>query len=419
MKKRVLVFPCGSEIGLEVYRAVKYCKDFVLIGGNSVDDHGRFVYENYIDNIPFVDDELFIEKVNKIVEDYKVDLIVPAHDSVVLKLAQNFNKINATVITSSQLACEICRSKKKTYDFFKNILPIPKIYSFDEVNKNDFPLFLKPDVGQGAKGTKKVNNIEELKSNYKDDHLILEFLPGDEYTIDCFTNYKGELIYCSGRERVRISNGISVNCKEIVDDEFLQLAQKINETLEMNGAWFFQLKRRENGELVLMEIATRIAGTMEFQRGYGVNLALLSLYNSLLIDVSIIKNDYQIEFDRALAGSFKLNIDYDTVYIDFDDTIILNQKVNTSAISYLYKCLNENKKIILLTRHKKDILESITRYKIGDIFDEIINIEKNQTKSMYIKQKKSIFIDDSFRERKDVHENCKIPVFDTDMLDFL
>lgn len=419
MKKRVLVFPCGSEIGLEVYRAVKYCKDFILIGGNSVDDHGRFVYENYIDNIPFVDDELFIEKVNKIVENYKIDLIVPAHDSVVLKLAQNFNKINATVVTSSQLACEICRSKKKTYDFFKNILPIPKIYSFDEVNKNDFPLFLKPDVGQGAKGTKKVNNIEELKSNYRDDHLILEFLPGDEYTIDCFTNYKGELIYCSGRERVRISNGISVNCKEIVDDEFLQLAQKINETLEMNGAWFFQLKRRKNGELVLMEIATRIAGTMEFQRGYGVNLALLSLYNSLLIDVSIIKNDYQIEFDRALAGAFKLNIDYDTVYIDFDDTIILNQKVNTSAISYLYKCLNENKKIILLTRHKKDILESITRYRIGDIFDEIINIEENQTKSMYIKQKKSIFIDDSFRERKDVHENCKIPVFDTDMLDFL
>lgn len=419
MKKRVLVFPCGSEIGLEVYRAVKYCKDFILVGGNSVDDHGRFVYENYIDDIPFVDDELFIEKVNKIVEDYKIDLIVPTHDSVVLKLAQNFNKINATVVTSSQLACEICRSKKKTYDFFKSILPIPKIYNFDEVNKNDFPLFLKPDVGQGAKGTKKVNNIEELKSNYRDDHLILEFLPGDEYTIDCFTNYKGELIYCSGRERVRISNGISVNCKEIVDDKFLQLAQKINEALEMNGAWFFQLKRRENGELVLMEIATRIAGTMEFQRGYGVNLVLLSLYNSLLIDVSIIKNDYQIEFDRALAGAFKLNIDYDTVYIDFDDTIILNQKVNTSAISYLYKCLNGNKKIILLTRHKKDILESITRYKIGDIFDEIINIEENQTKSMYIKQKKSIFIDDSFRERKDVHENCKIPVFDTDMLDFL
>lgn len=51
----------------------------------------------------------------------------------------------------------------------------------------------------------------------------------------------------------------------------------------------FQLKRRENGQLVLMEIATRVAGTMEYQRSFGVNLPLLSLYNALGIPVSIIK----------------------------------------------------------------------------------------------------------------------------------
>ena len=31
--KNVLVFPCGSEIGLEINNALKYCKDFVLFGG--------------------------------------------------------------------------------------------------------------------------------------------------------------------------------------------------------------------------------------------------------------------------------------------------------------------------------------------------------------------------------------------------
>ena len=377
------------------------------------------MYENYIDDIPFVDDVNFIQKINDIIEKYDIDLIVPAHDSVVLKLSQNFDKINAIVVTSSAFACDICRSKKKTYELFKNILPIPKIYEFDKVSEKDFPLFLKPDVGQGAKGTKKVNNIDELKSNYTSDHLILEYLPGEEYTIDCFTNYKGELIYCSGRERARILNGISVNCKEVFDDDFLILAKKINQKLEMNGAWFFQLKRRKNGELVLMEIATRIAGTMEFQRGYGVNLALLSLYNALLMDVSIIKNNYQIEFDRALASSFKLDIDYDTVYIDFDDTIIINGGVNTSAISFLYRCLNRNKRIVLLTRHKEDILNSLNYYKIGNIFDEVINVEVDNAKSLYVDNKKAIFIDDSFRERKDVHEKCDIPVFDVDMLDFL
>lgn len=418
MKKNVLVFPCGSEIGLEVYRAVEHCKDFNLIGGNSVEDHGRFVYKNYIEDIPFVDDKDFIDKINKIIEEYNIDLIIPAHDSVVLKLAQNFDKINAIVVTSSEFACEICRSKKKTYDLFKDILPIPAIYKLNEVEEKDFPLFLKPDVGQGAKGTKKVNNLNELQNNYQTDHLILEYLPGDEYTIDCFTNYKGELMYCSGRIRSRISNGISVNCKEVKDECFIELANKINNKLKMNGAWFFQLKRRKNGELVLMEIATRIAGTMEFQRGYGVNLALMSLYNALLIDISILKNNYKLEFDRALAGAFKIDIDYDTVYIDFDDTIILDKKVNINAIAFLYKCLNQNKKIILLTRHRQNILETLEEYKIGNIFDDIINVGEKD-KSYYIKEEKAIFIDDSFRERKDVYEKRQIPVFDIDMLNFL
>ena len=48
--KNVLVFPCGSEIGLEIHNALKYSKDFNLFGGSSVDDHGKYVYKNYIPN---------------------------------------------------------------------------------------------------------------------------------------------------------------------------------------------------------------------------------------------------------------------------------------------------------------------------------------------------------------------------------
>lgn len=421
MKKyNVLVFPCGSEIGLEVFRAINKNKDFNLFGGSSIDDHGRFVYENYIDNIPFVDDENFINKINQIITKYNIDLIIPAHDSVVLKLSENSDKIDATVVTSSKLACDICRSKKKTYDLFKNLLPIPKIYKKEDVKLSDFPLFLKPSVGQGSKGTKKVDTLEELSVNYTtDDLLILEYLPGEEYTIDCFTDYKGNLVYCEGRVRDRILNGISVNCKKFNHESFIEYANIINNQLGMNGAWFFQLKRRKNGEFVLLEIATRIAGTMEFQRGYGVNLALLSLYNALNIDTKIIKNNYEIEFDRALSGKFKFKFNYNTIYIDFDDTIIVNGKVNPEAISFIYRAKNENKKVILLTRHAFNINESIKKYCLGDIFDEIINVGNDEKKSSYITEMSSIFIDDSYREREDVSIKCNIPVFDIDMFEFL
>lgn len=42
---------------------------------------------------------------------FDIDFIIPAHDSVVLKLAQYQNSINAIVVTSSKETCEIARSK--------------------------------------------------------------------------------------------------------------------------------------------------------------------------------------------------------------------------------------------------------------------------------------------------------------------
>ena len=52
--KNILVFPCGSEIALEIYRSLRYSTHFKLIGANSLDDHGKFVFETYIGGVPFV-----------------------------------------------------------------------------------------------------------------------------------------------------------------------------------------------------------------------------------------------------------------------------------------------------------------------------------------------------------------------------
>lgn len=71
----VLVFPCGSEIALDIYSSVKYSTYFNLIGASSVDDHGKFVFEDYISDIPFVTDEAFIPALKKIVKERNIDAI--------------------------------------------------------------------------------------------------------------------------------------------------------------------------------------------------------------------------------------------------------------------------------------------------------------------------------------------------------
>ncbi len=418
--KNILVFPCGSEVGLEVNRALADSMHFTLFGANSIDDHGKFVYKNYAGGLPFIDSPAFIEELNKVVERYNIDFIVPAHDSAVVNMAENQDIIKATVITSCKETCRICRSKGKTYELFEKLIPTPKVYSKTE--KMSFPIFLKPDDDQGTKGTYKVNTIEEAEFYLKKDPtlLALEYLPGKEYTVDCFTNKNGTLLFIAGRERSRVNNGISVNSKEVTDVRFQKIGEIINKTLSFRGVWFYQVKERASGELVLMEIAPRIAGTMALFRADGVNFIQLSLFDRMGIGVSCFRNNLDMEIDRALFARYSINLDYSCVYIDFDDTVVINNSVNTNIMMFLYQSRNMGKKIVLLSKHKQDVKESLKTFAISELlFDEIFVLRENERKCDYITNMNAVFIDDSFAERKEVYDKLHIPVFALDAVESL
>lgn len=415
MKYNIAIFPSGTEIGLEINNSLKYSMHLNIYGFSSMEDHSKYVYKNYQGNLPFYTDKDFIESLNKFLEEYKIDIIFPAHDDVQLLLTENMEKINAKVVTSNIESVRICRSKKATYKFFCEEKFIPKVYSnIEELNK--YPVFIKPDIGQGAKGAKKINNLEELKFAFyeKEDIVICEYLNGEEYTIDCFSDKNGNLRVVKMRNRKRIRNGISVNSENLIlDDEVFKISNIINEKLKLKGAWFFQLKKDKNSEYKLLEIAPRISGTMGLSRNLGINFPLLSIYTLLNFEVEIIENNYSIEVDRALISRYKHNIDYKTIYVDLDDTLIINDKVNIYLLMFLYQALNNKKRIILITKHNKDVMTTLISYNINHkIFEKIVHISKQDNKYKYITDKKAIFIDDSFSERNEISKNLNIPVFD-------
>lgn len=417
----VLIFPGGTEIGFEINNALKYTKFLNVYGGSSMDDHAEFVYKNYIPNLPFVTDDNLICELNRVTEKYNIDFIYPAHDSVVLKLTQHKGELKAKVVTSDLNTVSICRSKAQTYDYLKDEDFIPKTFSCAAEVKQ-YPVFIKPSVGQGSVGAKVINSEEELNRELNDGSMVIcEYLPGDEYTVDCFTDKKGKLRACILRNRERIRTGISVRSKRLTEDEsVLKIAQRLNEKFNFNGAWFFQLKRNVSGEFRLLEVSPRIPGTMGLSRNAGINFPLLTIYNMLGYDVSVIDNKLNLIVDRSFISRYKYQLKYDSVYIDFDDTIIVKDKVNLTAIMFLYQLKNNNKHIFLLTKHNKNIMQSLDKYKISrDLFDEIIHIKPDENKSMYIKNKSAIFIDDSFAERMNVKKQLDIPVFDLDMIESL
>jgi hypothetical protein len=418
-KKNILVFPCGSEIALEIYRSVRYCQHFKLIGANGIDDHGKFIFEDYIGGVPFVDNPKFIPSMEKIVKEHKIDAIYPATDLAVAILKSHEKEMGCLVVAPPVETCEICLSKIRTHENLHELIPAPQI--FFEGPDLPFPVFVKPNLGHSGRGTKLINSFEELneyKVNQRD-FTLYEYLPGDEYTADCFTDRHRKLRFCQPRRRARIANGISVNTYVVDLPNATQYANKISSALNMRGAWFYQMKQDANGNPKLMEVAARFGGSSVLCRARGVNMALLSLYDAFGIDVEIMTNDYDVELDRALENVYKLNLSYDSVFLDYDDCLIINNELNPEMMSFLTKCKNEKKSINIISRHDGDLDAKLRQWGIFGFFNSVIHITDKIPKSKYISGKSPIFIEDSFAERKEVMETLKIPVFSPDMVECL
>lgn len=422
MRKKVLVFPAGTEIAFEIHNALKYSKFVELYGASSVSCHAEFLFKNYIEGVPFPGDPGLIDALNKIVDEYGIDLIYPAHDSACLTLTEEQDKLHCKVVTSPIETVDTCRSKTKTYEFFKGEEFIPKTFASADDVKN-YPVFCKPAVGQGSEGAMKVTDRDDLEKLLAGDeqYVICEYLPGDEYTVDCFTDRNGKLRSALIRRRERIRSGIAVRSRIIpMEDSVMKIAEKINSKMVFSGAWFFQLKRNTEGEFRLLEISARIPGTMGTTRNLGINYPMLTIFDMLGYDIDIINNGQDVLLDRAFISRYQTSVKYDKVYLDFDDTLYLDDKVNITMISFVYQCFNKGIPVILLTKHAKDIYDSLDKFRISkDLFAEIIHIEKDRDKSEYITAKDAIFIDDSFAERKNIHDKLGIPVYDLDMIESL
>lgn len=423
-RQRVLVFPCGSEAGLEIHAALKYEKSIDLVGASSVEDHGKFVYRNYVGGLPFVSETDFLDELNRVIEENEIDWIFPAYDDVLLHLSANRDALKAPLLTSNPDVVYTARSKQRTYDVLDGFEFVPETFeNADAVER--YPVFLKPDIGQGSQGIFLAKDRISLDSYLKLDPslLICEYLPGDEFTVDCFSDRNGRVLFCGARKRARVKSGISVGTFPVeLDEEIRPICEAIMERLPFRGAWFFQVKRSVEGKLKLLEVAPRIAGSMGGFRNWGINFPALTVYDFAGHDVKVLHNPHSFVMDRSLFSRYSLSIDYDRVYIDFDDTITnRGHSVNPLIMLFLYQCRDKGKSVVLVTRHAHDIHSSLEQHGIAaSLFDRIIHLRNDEPKSSVMEDgEPAIFIDDSFREREDVLTNTGIPVFAVDAIEAL
>lgn len=417
---RVLIFPGGTEIGLELRQALAWCKEVELFSaGAPVSSHAPYVFASH-DSLPLVGEPGWCERLVELLRAKKITHIFPAHDDALLSLKEHEAQLPAKVVSAPLETCRLARSKAATLARLANIVPVPQIFATPgEVNI--FPVFLKPDRGQGAQRTDCAHDRQELEALLRADadRLIVEHLPGPEFTVDCFSDRERGLLYARARARRRIRTGIAMDSRFIVAAWVQDYAERISREVKFHGAWFFQVKAAADGQLKLLEIAPRIGGTSGLSRVCGVNLPLLSLYEAERIPVSLHSADFDATLDRALVSRFQHALRYRTVYVDLDDTLIVRGRVNPALVRLMFQSLNAGRRLVLLTRHAGDLRATLKKFRLENLFDEVIHLQAGESKAAHVTDREAVFVDDSHRERKEVQEKTGVPGFGPDMIELL
>jgi len=420
---RILVFPCANGVGQEIYFALRYIKDMELYGANDGNTNiGHFLYSNYISDMPAAGGESIKEFLKQVIRFHGIQFIIPTSGEA--QIAAHNAQTAAIVVASPLITTGICQSKKAIYELCgKGGIRVPEIYADIDESSVRFPVYVKPDKGGEQRRMFSLVNSKTELARLPQGHVITEYLPGEEFTVDCLTDTHGKLLFYGARRRTLTHAGVSILNETIDRSIFEAFTARVNAQMRFVGAWFLQCIYDRHGQLCLVDVNPRIAGAMSIYRNLGVNFPLVAMYIHMnKKPVDILWMDIPAKCAKIYHNHLECpSLEYDTVCVDLDETLILQDgRVNHRLIGFLYKSMNEGKRIYLITRHRGDVQDTLASKRIhAQLFDKIVQLPQGPNKGDYMPPR-SILIDDSFRERKKVKDaHPSVYVFDVDALDML
>ena len=279
--------------------------------------------------VPRGDDPAYLDALLDICWKEKIDVLLPIMSVELNALAENkhrFEAVGTKVSVSDLEALKTANNKRLLLDFIrKNELPCADYavaHSIDEVKEAVYRLgypekrvCVKATDGSGSRGfrildesvsrfnlflhekpSSGVIRLQELISVLEEaeklpELLIMEYLPGAEYSVDLLADKGNSLVTCC-RKSLRMENSIMLEA-EIIDNAAVKdLCEKVTKGLRLDGNIGFDVRERADGTPVIMECNPRITAGVPFFYLAGVNLPYLCVKKLIGEELPKVDLDY-------------------------------------------------------------------------------------------------------------------------------
>lgn len=261
MKTRILLTSAGGLTGVFLTKHLTKFEDLEIFCIDMSSNHPLLQWTKNVYLCPASNSLDYTAFIRDFLEKHSIHIVIP-----VTSYDMEFfsKKINSKVFGNSKSLIvdeeinTLLSSKEKCYSFLNWLgIKTPLIYTCDNVT---FPCFIKPIVGSGSKNSLLIENDIEL-SFWKTkipNFLIMEYIAGKEYTVDCLFDTNGNCIGYNTRERIK-TNGGGATISQNIDVEGVQdIIVKFESIGSIRGPINFQFKVVDN-EIVVFDFNTRLA----------------------------------------------------------------------------------------------------------------------------------------------------------------
>jgi len=294
--------------------------EIVMVDANP-DAVGRWLHAEF-ETIPVAQEGDFVEKLISVCQRRRIHVVLPLVTKELIPLAahkKQFEEFGTRLLVSDADSLEIANSKSRLYQFLEwRGIDVPAyriVETTDQfavaVEELGFPgnrVAFKPSLSNGSRGFRVLaNDIDEhvllfyekpnstyishadalriLSAKPFPELLVTEYLPGDEYSVDCLVDH-GEPRLVVPRLRRKMINGISVEGTFIRDENIIAYCSAIIKELKLHGNIGIQVKKSTQGKPLIVEINPRVQGTIVAGLGAGVNLPVLAIKQELGLPIS-------------------------------------------------------------------------------------------------------------------------------------
>ena len=302
-----------------------------IIGADMSDDDTILQMCDAAYQVPRCNDPSYIDSLLAICEKEKVDILLPIMSAELNALAANrerFEAVGTYVSVSSMEALETANNKRKLFDFMKeNGIPCAEYYAVHNtkefqkaVSLLGYPekkVCVKATDGSGSRGFRILSEnasrlesflhekptsevislnellsiLEEAKKNELPELLVMEYLPGVEYSVDLLAD-EGKVLAACCRKSLRMDNSIMLEAVIVDNPCVTDLCSQVTEILGLDGNIGFDVRERSDGTPVIMECNPRITAGIPYFALAGVNLPYLCVKKVLGEELPKMSSEY-------------------------------------------------------------------------------------------------------------------------------